>query len=740
MRLGGIIAAIVLSALMLGPRPAGAQQAPPPALLVADDVVMEGNERLIASGNVEALYDGRRLRAERIVYDRRQDRLLLTGPIVIEQGDGTLILADEGEMDQDLKNGLLRGARIVMGDYVQMAALEMNRTGGRFNSLYKVAVTSCRVCNAKNPPLWQIRARRVIHDQQQRQIYFEDAQFRVWDIPLFYIPRLRLPDPTLKRATGFLVPSLHNSSLLGTGIRVPYFLRLGDDKDLTITPFLATDTRTLELRYRQAFRNGRMEWNGAVSDDDFSSRRRRGYLFGEGEFTLPRDYTLRFDIEAVNDDAYLLEHGYSEKDRLDSEIEIEKARRDVYVRGAITYFNSLGFRVPSPGIRESNSTLPTLVENGEYERRFHPAALGGEFRLGVLAHSHRRASGLLTDGPDFDPWADGHDVGRFTISGDWHRSWTLPGGVLSHFRAGLAIDAFAIGQAGSTSQSRASEVTPSVDLQLRWPLLKTETGGATHVLEPVVQLAWAGGSNPFVPNDESTRIEFDEGNLFSTSRFAAPDRRERGLAAAYGVSWSRLSPSGLQTALAVGQVIREHAQRERSGADSFSRSSGLDGDLSDLLVATQIRTGAGLVLTARSLFDNEFDTAKAEARASWYHDKGSLAATYIWLGQDPAEDRATTVSEWAFDASYRLSRHWTGRANWRYDIASNESVRAGLGLIYTNECVDITLSASRRFTATNLLAPASTVLAPSTEFGLTVGLRGFSVKTSDASYAKTCNK
>ncbi|KRS17873.1 LPS-assembly protein LptD [Roseovarius indicus] len=704
----------------------GTDAPPPPAVLVADDVYMEGNERLVATGNVEALYDGTRLQAEGIIYDRAEDKLILSGPIVIHEGGESVILASSGEMDKDLRAGILRGARIVMGDHVQLAAQELNRSAGRYNQLVKVSVTSCRVCETGRPPLWQIRARRVIHDQEEKQLYFEDAQFRVMDTPIFYLPRLRLPDPSLERSTGFLVPSLYNSSLLGTGLRVPYFIRIGDHKDLTVTPFITSKSSTLELRYRQAFRNGRIEFEGAISDDNLGSRSRRGYIFGEGEFTVLGDYTLRFDIETVNDDTYLLDYSYYEKDRLDSELEIERAKRDSYVRGAITYFHSLR-------VGEQNSTLPTLVTNAEWERRIHPNwAGGGEIRLGMLAHSHIRSSGLISDGPDIDVWADGRDVGRMTVSADWLRNWTLPGGVLAHVRTGVAIDHFEIRQAGLTSLSEATEVSPTVELELRWPLLNAGNGRATHVVEPIVQFSWVGGSNPFIPNDESTRIEFDEGNLFSTSRFTAPDRRERGMIAAYGVSWTRFDPTGLQTSLAMGQLVRDEIQLETNGLDSFTSSSGLNGKVSDVLVAGQVKTGNGLVLTARGLFDDTFNTTKAEARASWQNSLASLSATYIWLGRDLAESRATTISEWAFDASYRLSRHWTGSANWRYDVASDDSVRAGLGVTYTNECVEVRLAASRRFTS-------STILAPSTDISLTVGLRGFTTKTSDKSYVRSCN-
>ncbi len=696
-----------------------------PALLVADDVYLSGDDTLVAEGNVEALYEGRRLQAERIVYDRAADQLQIEGPITLQEENGRiLVLADAAELDRSLQNGILIGARVVMDDQLQLAAHEMNRVNGRYSQLYKASVTSCRVCENGRPPLWQIRARRVIHDQQEQQLYFDDAQVRVLDTPILYLPRLRLPDPTLTRATGVLIPVIYNSSTLGTGVKVPYFIKLGDHADLTLTPFIATKTTTLEYRFRQAFRNGEVEFSGAFSDDDQGLRSTRAYIFGEGRFELGLGYNLTFDIEAVNDDTYLLDYSYSSKDRLDSQLAIERVRRDEYIRGAITHFHSLR-------IGESNSTLPTIALDGEYERRFFPSRLGGERVFSALAHSHYRSSDLTTDGPDFDLNADGLDVTRFTTSADWARNWVLPLGVLARFQTGVAIDSVFVDQAGGTSLSRDTEITPSGAIQLRWPLLKRTGAGASHIIEPMVQLGWAGGSTKNLANDQSTHVEFDEGNLLSMSRFPEADRRERGLSAAYGLSWSRIDPKGWENTLVVGQVVREERQLDASGLSSFSNTSGLQSRHSDVLIAGQLKTPFGLALTARGLFDGAYDTTKAEARANWKNDLADIGATYIWLRSDLAENRPDTTSEWAVDGSYRLSRHWTGSANWRYDVASDRNVTAGIGLTYTNECVEAKLSASRRFTS-------STILEPSTDISLTVALRGFTTKTQDKSYVRTC--
>ena len=701
----------------------GAERAP--ALLVADEVFIRGDDTLIAKGNVEALYEGRRLRASRVIYDRRGETLRVEGPITLTEADGeALVLADSAAIDRSLRDGLLRGARVVLGDQLQLAAHEMARIQGRYSQLYKASVTSCRICENGQPPLWQIRARRVIHDRQERQLYFENAQFRVLDLPVFYLPRLRLPDPTLERATGFLIPSVTNSSTLGTGARVPYFVRLGDHADLTLTPFVTTRTRTLEVRYRQAFRSGDIAFEGAVSDDQRGGRGTRAYLFGEGRFDLPRDFKLNFEIEAVNDDTYLTDYDYSQKDRLTSRLAVDRARRDTYSRAAISYFRTL-----RPG--ESNATQPRAAFDTLHERRFHPAVTGGELRLTAEGHAHLRSSDSRIDGPDFDAFADGRDVARLTLSADWSRSWTLPAGLRARVETGAAMDSFLIGDTGRTSTSRATELTPRAALQLRYPLQKTTAQGTHHILEPMVQLAYSGGQTPDIPNDQSTLAEFDEGNLLSISRFPAADRRERGIALAYGMHWTRLDPRGWESTLTLGQVLRDEKQRDANGVPEFSRASGLRGRQSDFLLSGQLKAPNGLSLTGRGLFDENYDTTKASARVTWRNMLADINASYIWLQADPAESRADTVSEWLIDGSYRFSRHWTASANWRYDINEDRSVKAGVGLTYTNECFDATLSASRRFTS-------STILEPSTDISLTVSLRGFSAESRDTSFVRTC--
>jgi len=228
-------------------------------VLVADQVFLTRDRTLVAQGNVEAFQGDVRLRARAIRYNDASGALEIEGPITLTEGADTVILADAAQLEPGLRNGLLTGARLILNQQVQLAAHQINRVDGRYSQLYKTAVTSCDICDDGRPPLWQIRAKRVVHDQVEQQLYFDEATFRIRNVPVFYLPRLRLPDPTLDRATGFLIPSIRTTSQLGTGIKIPYFIKIGDHRDLTLTPYLSSRTRTLELRYRQAFARGRIE-------------------------------------------------------------------------------------------------------------------------------------------------------------------------------------------------------------------------------------------------------------------------------------------------------------------------------------------------------------------------------------------------------------------------------------------------------------------------------------------------
>jgi LPS-assembly protein len=679
-----------------------------PAILVADDVSIDQDRVMKAQGNVEAFQGKIRLKAVSISYDPRSGSLSITGPITIQDGDGITIFADQAELSNDLQNGLLLGARMVLDQRLQLASVEMNRADGRYTQLNKTALTSCQVCNDGRQPLWQIRAKRVVHDRIEQQLHFYHAQLRVGNIPVIYIPRLRLPDPTLDRATGFLIPFWQASSKLGTGLKLPYFMKLGDHRDITLTPYLSSKTKTLEFRYRQAFVYGTIRFDGAVSEDDLFPTKSRAYLFGSGQFNLGQDYVLAFDIETTSDNAYLRTYDYTSKDRLDSAISISRSQRDKYVRAEFVKFSSL----------RENETSATLLSNAfdvDYEKKFFPKLLGGELSIDTNAHGHFRESNVNIDG---------RDVLRFNLEAEWANQWTLRNGLVAQTKLGVALDTFRIVQ-DTGFPGNETGISPYGLVTLRYPMIR-KSAKITQTIEPFVQLGWTGGANLNVPIEESTRVEFDEGNLVSLSRFPRFDRRERGSNMALGMNWGRYNPTGWSSRLTLGQVLQGDPD------SGFTTTSGLVGATSDFVISGQLETPSGLELIGRSIFNERFDVAKAEVRGSLAINKAKIGASYTWLTDDLAEERPIKVSELTFDGFYQISDKWSANANWRYNLVDDRSSKSGLKVTYQNECVSIDLSMNKS-------NPSSTV-EPLTDLGFKVSLLGFSGSNGTRRLKRSCGK
>lgn len=690
-------------------RSSGGNESGSPATLLADDVTLDGNDRLTASGGVVIWYQGTRLVASRVIYDRKTGGAVIEGPIHLTQPDRrgtpdeTIVIADSAQLDANMQDGILRGARLVLARELQLAARQMQRQdNGRLTTMDNVVASSCQICAEDPIPLWEIRARRITHDTATRKLHFDQPQFRAFGVPLLALPALTAPDPTVDRMTGFLRPQFRTTSALGPGIKLPYFVTLDDHADVTLTPYLATSrTSTLELRYRQAFSNGALELNGAVTRDDIERGVTRGYLFGAARFELSRGYVLGLQVQTAKDRAYLLDYDITDADRLWSGITLDRVARDRMLTARIGNYESLRDDEP-------DAVTPSLVADALWQRRWQPNRIGGVASLEWSLHAHRRSSSVDEIG---------RDMARGSFSLDWQRNEILPWGVLGTIETQLNADIYRINQ-DSRYEDLVVRADPVLAAELRWPFAR-HSDGVTHIIEPVAQLVWSPGhsSEDDIPNEDSRLIEFDEGNLFSLDRFPGWDARESGLRLNAGIGWTRIDPADWSIGLTGGRVFRTEADP----AFGFMGPQGKKS--SDWLLSANYQGSNGLALVNRALFDDSLSISRNELRLGWLRPGLQISAGYLWLDSNPAEDRTQDVSELTGTAGWQIRDGWWATAETRYDFAADRAQKAELGLEYRNECVSVEMAVERRFTSTD-------TLQADTSFELGVRLNGFGKQQS----------
>jgi LPS-assembly protein len=105
-----------------------------------------------------------------------------------------------------------------------------------------------------------LTAEKVIYDREKQQFIYKNAKLRMKGIPVFFTPYFSHPSPEVKRKTGFLTPIFRNLTDIGFFTGFPFYATLGNDKDLTITPFLHSKRRRLaSMDYRQKFYHGDLD-------------------------------------------------------------------------------------------------------------------------------------------------------------------------------------------------------------------------------------------------------------------------------------------------------------------------------------------------------------------------------------------------------------------------------------------------------------------------------------------------
>jgi len=653
--------------------------------LLADSIYVDQNSGdLVARGSVQVFYQGTILTAQEIRYNNASNTIAATGPLTITDANGTVLTAEFAQLSKDLQQGLIRGARLLLAHQLQITSAEVNRSAGRFNTLTNAVASACQICGSRPVPVWQIRAEQIIHDEKNKAIYFRNAKFEFYGVPILYSPYLRIPTADVPRATGLLRPVFIASNTLGNGIKLPYYIIFGPSADATITPTIAVQgAALLDFEYRQKFNNGGFQIHAGTSLVDSTGFLKRGYVSSTGSFIVGDEVTLGFDITTVTDNGFLSQYGYNESDRLVSEITASRYRKRSYFALAAAVLNSLRSD-------ENNAKIPLVFPEFRVRQYTTNAVLGSKvgYELSAVGLSRKI----------------GQDVARVGASADWTVPLDLPLGIHATGFARADLNFYRVWNNNTYPNRILTSFYPTIGAELRWPLENT-TARTRQVLEPVAQLIYTAkpAFNDVVPNEDSQLAEFDDTNLFELNRYPGRDANETGFRANLGVTYTIYDQTGWEFGLAGGVVLRSNPNTQ------FSQ---------DLLGTIKLQYADLFSVSNRFLFDQNLNVKRNEALFSITRDKWDVAGTLIYLAPDLLAGSPVERAEASISGAYRISPSWELTSNYTQNLISGTAIKAGAGFTFTNECLHVGFSLSRRFTSSNNVPPV-------TDMNLVIELAGF---------------
>ncbi|MFM2042304.1 MAG: putative organic solvent tolerance protein OstA, partial [Pseudomonadota bacterium] len=493
---------------------------------------------VIASGGVELSQGPRILLADEVRLSLETNIVVASGNVSILEPSGEVIFADYIELSEGMRDGFIDQIRILLSDNARLAGAQGERLDGRFTRIERAVYSPCRLCETDptRPPIWQIRAARITHDQEKRDVYYRDAVLEIGGIPVAYTPFFAHPDPTVERRSGFLTPSGGISSDLGTFARLYYYFDVEPGKDFTLEVTPSTeDGLLLGGEYRQRFAGGQLELSGSATYADRTrdvsttvgnvvqetDQEFRGHLFGTGRFEIDQRWRWGFDLARVTDNTHLLRYDYSEDDLLTSRLFAERFSGRSY--GSVSVYDFQDLRPGNPEEEPLVLPLATYQALGEPGETF-----GGRWSLDASLLS------LIRDG--------GTDTQRVSAEAGWQRFIATPIGLVSTISTSVRSDAYWVGDYTPPGETRPRDnisdlrLFAKAQMTVSLPLVR-QSGTVQQTVEPIVALSLApnADNDNDLPNEDSQDIEFDHTNLFLSSRFPGIDRLEGGQRLTYGV-------------------------------------------------------------------------------------------------------------------------------------------------------------------------------------------------------------
>jgi LPS-assembly protein len=718
-----LVGAAIPAAAQLGLGSGSQQEQNAPMVFRADEVQYDEQLALtVARGHVEISQSGRVLLADTVSYNQRTDTVSASGNVSFSQPAGEIVFADFMELRDGMNEGFAKNVRMLLTDRSRLAANTARRTNGNRTELRRGVYSPCDLCknDPSAPPAWQLKAREIDHDKELQLIEFRDTTMEIDGWPVFYSPYISAPDPSVKRASGFLIPSAGGSNTLGANVTIPYYLVLGPDKDLTLSPrFMTKAGVLLAADYRERFGNGTLDAIASVNHSDVGSgsssssegEQWRGHINENSVFDLNETYRTGLDVQRVSDQTYLQRFGFSNPllNAMTSRGYLEG-----FEQRASTDINTYAFQPLLPGIGDSTQPIVLPVANRNWQSL--PDALGGRWNLNANVLDIVREVGTQTR--------------RLSLGSEWNRTFRDGIGGQYNFSAGLRGDGYWINNLSPVSNpdlpsaffsvnkqpALAPTATnlvngrafPQVGLVWSYPIIHRGEE-MTELIEPIAG-GFAGpssGNRRNIPDEDSLSYNFSDTDLFRRDRLAGYDILDTGQRVDYGTKLGLYDKDGGSYRLLIGQSYRAQPNT------FLPLGSGAENRLSDVVGRVVLSPVSYLDLIYRFRFDTSPLASRVQqVGVSAGPSSLRVSTSFIYLPPQLQSQLVTNPAtgqnvlygkreQLNFNITAKLTRYWSLQGSQTVNLTNSTtlvngvatpssagaSLYASLSAIYQDECM-----------------------------------------------------
>ena len=406
--------------------------------------------------------------------------------------------------------------------------------------------TTCKR-NDSCPP-WELTARKIEHNKKKKIIYYKNAWLKVYDTPVLYFPKFFHPDPTVKRQSGFLMPSFQSSSSLGTSFNSPYFYALDTNKDLTIKPrFFSSNKLLIQTEYREINKNSLKFFDFSFFEKKGESL--KGHLFSnfkkEINFLNFDESNLNFNFQHTSNDTYLKSNKVespliSNQNLMHSYFEINSYKNNLSLNTSIHVYEDL------TKLNKSDRYEYIYPDYNLLKEFDNDNNLNGKFSLNSYGYIK-----------EFDT-----NINEKTIINDFvfnSNLKVLNQGFTSNYTYLLKNSNTDTTNSPSYKENLDNRLDGIFNLKTSLPLIK-ESEEYISTLNPTMSFRYSPNNTKNMSNNDA-RIDIN--NIFSLNRFNSATSVEGGKSLTYGIEYTKADKSNNEIiGVALANIFRPSANKK----------------------------------------------------------------------------------------------------------------------------------------------------------------------------------
>ena len=684
-------------------------------------IYLKNQEKIFINNKMNAVISKKyKIESKKIVYDRKKMEILADEKTIFNDNEGNKFSFEK--FKYNIANKIIKGKKIEYVDKkndlysFEDAIVDLNsdeiigkdisikfdnsKFGNKKNNprlkgnvvyanknstvLKKGVFTTCKK-KEKCPP-WVLSAEVIKHDKNKKTINYKNAWLKVYDLPVLYFPKFFHPDPTVKRQSGFLVPTMSDSNNFGISLNTPYYHVIADNKDVTFTPRIYADQNLiLQSEYRQVNKNSKHIFDTSMKTDDSKIHFFSNSLINLSLSTFDTS-ELEFNLQKTSNDTYLKAYNLQSPlikndSTLDSYLNFQAYRDDLSVNSSIQVIEDLSqsssdryeFIFPSFEIIKNIDT--DIKTNGNLSFK----TTGYQKQYNTNLYEAKLVNSLIfNSNPIFSER-----------------------GLKNNFNLSLS-NPNSLTQDSSNTNENKHRLLSSFMFESSYPL-KKDAEDYDSYLTPVLQLRYSPNKTKNI-RDDDRRIDIN--NIYSFNRIASSDSVEGGQSITIGSEYKKTDKNNNELVnLGLATVFRDETNEDLPTKSTIGNKS------SDIVGSFSYKPNSVIDFNYDFSIDNTLDRSNYDSIETTFKVNNFVTSFEYLEENNIIGNESFIANSTSFEFNDNNSINFKTRKNKKTDLTEFYN----LAYQYKNDCLTAAVEYNKNYYEDSDLKPSENIF-----FSLTI--------------------